>query len=305
MRRFVFTLVGLLAVSMPARAHAQAADTSFSLPRNAVVDITLRSRDLIVRGTDRSAAELRGGDDRYSIRASGVGVIIEPRDERSRSRARGRDNSDGALELLVPRGVRVVISAGTADVTVDDIAGDVEVHSLSGDVELRAIGGRAIVETLSGEVRLSEGANGARVTTMSGDITLGGVRGTADLHTTSGDVSLGVVRATQVQIETVSGEIDLDGDLADGARVQLTSHSGDVSVRIPESAHGVMEMSTFSGDLSANRPLSMMAGTALSGNRSERGTKRYEFGGGGTTRVIITTFNGDVQFDRSGARSPD
>jgi DUF4097 and DUF4098 domain-containing protein YvlB len=234
------------------------------------------------------------------VRASGVGVVVAPRDERRRSSER-----DGALELSVPRGVRVVISAGTADVEVEDIAGDVEVHSLSGDIALQAIGGRVMLETLSGDIRLTQGADGARVTTMSCDISLRGIRGNADIHTTSGDVTLGLVRGAQVQVESISGDIDLDGDMTDNAQLQLTSHSGDVSVRLAESAHGIMEMSTFSGELTANRPLTMMTGATASSGRRERDARRFEFGGGGTARVVITTFNGDVRFDRGSVRVPE
>ena len=45
-----------------ARAQARAqtsSDTTFSVPRNAVIDITLRTGRLFVRGTEQSTAELR------------------------------------------------------------------------------------------------------------------------------------------------------------------------------------------------------------------------------------------------------
>ncbi len=299
----VTTALCLAAVSAGPIAAQVTSDTSFSLPRNAVVDITMRSGRLVVRGTDRSTAELRSDDQRFDLRASGVGVVLAARDERENdNRSRSRDRR---LELTVPRGVRLVISAGSADVDVQDIAGDVEIHSLSGDVTLRAIGGRMIVETLSGDVRLGDGSGEARVTTMSGDITLRDVRASADVHTTSGDVILSVLRAGQVKVESMSGDIRFDGDLAAAARVRFATHSGDVTMRLPEATRGTMELSTFNGELSSDQSLTLTAGSTLARSSGERTRQRFELGGGGGAHISITTFNGDIRLERSARRTPD
>jgi hypothetical protein len=310
-RTIAAVAVSLCAASLaPGLAGAQAsADTAFSVPRNAVIDITVRTGRLIVRGTDRSTAELRSDDAPYTLRASAVGVSISSNDNgaasRSSSRRSSRYGNESRLELTVPRGVRLVVNAGTADVDVQDIGGDVEVHSLSGDVTLRAIGGRTMVETMSGDLRLVEGGLDARVTTMSGDITLRGLKGEADVHTTSGDVVLSMTRASRVKAESVSGDITFDGDVTDDAQLSIQTHSGDVTVRIPESTRGVVDVSTFNGDFSANRPLTTTGSDAPNRERRAREAQRYEFGGGGGVRVSVSTFNGDIRFDRGTRRPPD
>ena len=306
------------ALSAPKIAHAQrSADTSFSVPRNAVIDITVRTGRLVVRGTDRTTAELRSDDESYTLRASAVGIAIGVNDDRGSSRSRSRNGSqnnnqnrsrysdESRLELTVPRGVRLVIAAGSADVDVQDIAGDVEVHALSGDVTMRGIGGRSIVETMSGDLYLTEGGNDARVTTMSGNITLRGVKGDAEVHTTSGDVIMSMVRAVHIKAESVSGDISFDGEVTDNAQLQLQTHAGDVTVRIPESTRGVVDVSTFSGEFSSNRPLTTTGSDTPNRERRTRDAQRYEFGGGGNVRVSISTFNGDIRFDRGARRSPD
>lgn len=305
-------------LALPRVAQAQSSgDTTFAVQRNAVIDITLRSGRLLVHGTDKSTAELRANDQRYELRSTGVGVTLAARDDNWRD-ANGRRTSrnskdsrddDSRFELAVPRGVRLMISSGSADVDVQDIAGDVEVHSLSGDITLRAIGGRAIVETLSGDVQLTDGAGETRASTVSGDIILRGVRGSAKVHTTSGEVTLSMVRAADVAVESTSGDIVFDGDPTDDARMQLTTHSGDVTIRIPEATRGVIEVATFSGEMRSNRPLTLTSGVMGSLNRrqkgGERGTQRFEFGGGGAARFTVTTFSGDVRFDRGAGRNPD
>ncbi len=301
-RALMATCVLLASTASPIAAQVTA-DTSFSLSRNAVVDITMRSGRLVVRGTDRGTAELRSDDQRFDLRASGVGVILAARDERGNNNRGG--SRDRRIELTVPSGVRLVISAGSADVDVQDIAGDVEIHSLSGDVLLRAIGGRLIVETLSGDVRLGDGSGETRVTTMSGDITLRDVRASADVHTTSGDVVLSMLRADQVKVESISGDVRFDGDLTTTARLQFATHSGDVTMRLPEPMRGTMEVSTFNGELSSDQPLTLAAGSTLSRGSGERTRQRFELGGGGNAHISITTFNGDIRLGRLARRMPE
>lgn len=308
----------IIALALPQVSRAQSSgDTTFAVQRNAVIDITMRSGRLLVHGTDKTTAELRATDQRYELRSTGVGVTLAAREDNGRDsegrrmsrNSRDARDRDSRFELAVPRGVRLVISSGSADVDVQDIAGDVEVHSLSGDIALRAIGGRAIIETLSGDVQLTDGAGETRANTVSGDIILRGVRGSAKVHTTSGEVTLSMVRASDVQVESTSGDIVFDGDPTDEARMQLTTHSGDVTIRIPESSRGVIEVATFNGEMRSNRPLTLTSGVSGSlnrgQNRGERGTQRFEFGGGGAARFTVTTFSGDVRFDRGARRNPD
>lgn len=277
-------------------------DSSFALARNAVVDITVRTGRLVVRGGSASTGAIRGRSGDYQLRTTGVGVTLEAsedmrssRSDRS-SRTASRRN-DATLELDLPRNVRLVISTASADVDVSGIDGDVEIRTTSGDVSLDDIGGRLTLETLSGDIRLGGRSGPARVTTMSGDITLRGVREEANVHTTSGDVMLGMDRAARVEVESISGDITFDGNTTDDARLQLTTHSGDVTLRLPENVRGSMDVSTFNGDLTASGSLTLMP-NSLTSSRNERAVRRYEIGGGGSTRFTISTFNGDVRVVR-------
>ncbi len=277
-------------------------DSSFAVARNAVVDITVRTGRLVVRGGSASTGAIRGRSGDYQLRTTGVGVTLEAsedmrssRSDRS-SRTASRRN-DATLELDLPRNVRLVISTASADVDVSGIDGDVEIRTTSGDVSLDDIGGRLTLETLSGDIRLGGRSGPARVTTMSGDITLRGVRDEANVHTTSGDVLLGMDRAARVEVESISGDITFDGNTTDDARLQLTTHSGDVTLRLPENVRGSMDVSTFNGDMTASGSLTLMP-NSLTSSRSERAVRRYEIGGGGPTRFTISTFNGDVRVVR-------
>ena len=275
-------------------------DSSFAVARNAVVDITLRTGRLVVRGSSATTGAVRGRSGDYQLRTTGVGVTLDAsgdmRSSRTSARTASRRN-DATLELDLPRNVRLVVSTSSADVDISGIDGDVEIRTTSGDISLDDIGGRLTLETLSGDVRLGGRSGPARVTTMSGDITMRGVRDDAHVHTTSGDVILGMERAARVDVESISGDVTFDGSTTDDARLQVTTHSGDVTLRLPESAHGSIDLSTFSGDMTASGSLTLMP-NSLTSSRSERAVRRYEIGGGGSTRFTISTFNGDLRVVR-------
>ncbi len=298
LRSFVLALAVVSPVALSAQSRA---DTSFAIARSGVIDITLRSGRLLVRGSDRADAELRANGTNYELKSSGVGVTLTTPDGRRSTSNRDREER---LELIVPRGVRLVISARSANVDVRDVSGDVEIHAVSGDIVLHAIGGRAIVETLSGDLEITDGVGDLRATTMSGDVSAYGIRGTTEVHTTSGSVALGIPRANRVQVESVSGDIKFDGMPSDAANFQLTTHSGDVTLRMPDGAHGVLDVSTFSGEITTNSAMTLTSGGAARSGRRERSGQHFEFGGGGATLISISTFNGDIRLEHGARRPP-
>ncbi len=307
----VTTLAILAVACVPGCTQAQSAaarDTAFAVARNGVIDITMRSGRLIVRGGERATAELRSNGHDYQLRDGGVGITIGVGAEFGRSGGRrsssaSRSNS-GDVELLVPRFVKLVVNGMSTDVGISDVAGDVEVQLLTGDVELRALGGRAIVSSVSGDVRVTEGVGDLRVSTVGGDIEARQVRGNIDVNTTSGDVTLSTERARRVAVNTVSGTIVLDGALADDARLQFTTHSGDVVLRLPASAAGQLEVSTYNGSVSGGT-LTLLPDGGDRGGQRDRQPNRYQFGGGGGARITVSTFSGDITLSRGARRGSE
>jgi hypothetical protein len=284
------------------------ADTLFNIARNGVIDITLRTGRLIVRGFDRTNAELRAKGSDYQLRSAGVSVtlaVAEAGTRRGNTRGAATRRSDEPdIELLVPRGVRLIINGHSADVGVFDVAGDVEVHLQTGDVRLESLGGRAIVETISGDVSVGGGVQDLRITTTSGDVVARGVRGSVEAHTTSGTISIAAEQATRVQVDAVNGDIDFEGTLAADARLQFATHSGDVVLRLPTSTRGELEVSTFTGDV-RGVPMTLLPSRTALVRATDRSTRHFELGGGGSVRITIATFSGDVSIRNELRRRPD
>ncbi|AMW05642.1 hypothetical protein GEMMAAP_14180 [Gemmatimonas phototrophica] len=277
--------------------QAQSRDTTVRVTGSAVVDVTVRTGKLVVRGVDGSTGSVRGGSSNYELRSTGVSLTLVSRDDTRRNARADRDES--TIELDVPRGVRLVVSTLSADVDVRDIGGSAEIRTTSGDIQLTDVSGRAIVETISGDVRTTGSGALLRVTTVSGDLRVREARGELDLHTTSGDVSVSGERIGRFAVESMSGDIQFDGLFTTDARVQVSTHSGDVTLRVPDGARGELSLSTYNGELTAGGPLTLLPGESSSARRG-RNTRRYAFGTGQAPGVLldITTFTGDVRLVR-------
>jgi hypothetical protein len=284
-------------------AWAQSRDTTVRLSGAAVVDVTVRTGKLVVRGVDGTNGTVRTTSADYQLRSSGVTLVVAPRESDRRTDDRDDRRSRG-VELELPRGVRLVISTLSADVEVYDITGNVEVRSTSGSLQFSGLGGRLIAETISGDVRTSGNTNVARITTVSGDVRVREARGEVELHTTSGDVSVSGDDISRFTAESMSGDVQFEGVFDATARVQVSTHSGDVTLRVPDGVRGRMELSTVTGELVAGGPLTLLPGDVGTGRRGRNG-RRFEFGpGAGGSGVAglqmdITTFSGDVRLVRA------
>lgn len=269
-------------------------DTLFRVAANAVIEITVRSNDLIIRGSDRTTADIRADRRDYQLRSSGVNVTLTS----TANSGRGRDE----IVLLVPRSVRLVIHGVSGDVNVADMTADVEVHVHSGDIVTQRLGGRAILESVSGDIAVTDGVGDLRASTVSGDLVAQNIRGTVEANSTSGDIALSAIQFSRAEVVTNSGEIVLTGVLADDANIQLSTHSGDIALRIPDTANGQLSVSTFRGTVVGDRlTLLPTPDRSLSGARNDADTRRYEFGGGGSARITVSTFTGDVTLTRGSA----
>lgn len=299
LRRLAFASLFAAAASLlptPRAALAQSRDTSFRLVGSAVVDVTMRSGRLVVRGVEGSTGAVRGASNDYQLRSSGVTLTLGPRDNELRG-------DDRAMELDLPRGVRLVVTTRSGDVDVRDITGGVEVHSTSGDVRLDRVGRRVIVETVSGDVFVS-GGDQVRTRTVSGDLELRDVQGEVEVHTTSGNARIDGRDVARLSVEAMSGDVQFNGEFDAAARVQVSTHSGDVMLRLPGGASGRLEFSTVTGELAAGGPITLLPGDQ-SGSRRGRSARRYAFGPGSSDgevrglQIDLSTFSGDVRLVRA------
>jgi DUF4097 and DUF4098 domain-containing protein YvlB len=122
---------------------------------------------------------------------------------------------------------------------------------------------------------------------FSSPVQISGVTGTHKVHGFSSDLRLDRVTGS-VEAETFSGQIYLaPAAWQQGQRVRAKTFSGDIEVRLPESAAGTIEFDSFSGDVDSQLPLTLQSKS----KRRLRASLNDAAGG----QLDFKTFSGDVR----------
>ena len=125
---------------------------------------------------------------------------------------------------------------------------------------------------------------------FSSPVQVTGVSGTHRVHGFSSDLRLEGVTGP-VDAETFSGQVFVaPASWQQGQAMRVKTFSGDIDVRLPGTAAGMVEFDSFSGDVKTDLPLTLESKS----RRKLRGT----LNGGSTGELTFKTFSGDVHLGR-------
>lgn len=205
----------------------------------------------------------------------------------------GASIAGNRLELRVPREARVWAKAGSADITVNGVAGGLDLAIIGGSINVSGKPRELVVESMDGAVTFKGYAGFARIKTATGDITV--TEGGGDdlsLSTVSGAIRVapGERDLLRGRFESVTGPISFAGAPDRGADLRFDTHSGAVDVRMPRPASLEMDAMSITGVIenawSSSRPVA---------GREGRGMELGFSSGMGGARVSIRSFKGNVR----------
>jgi DUF4097 and DUF4098 domain-containing protein YvlB len=192
---------------------------------------------------------------------------------------------DSDLTISVPKGSSLEAETVSADLRVSDVKGVINASTVSGDLNIERGMGTVQAESVSGDVTLSADSPSVGVKTISGDASVAGNIGAVRVESVSGDLTVsgavervnaksisGSVSADKVlqqaeastvsggirvsgerlsagDFATTSGDIDFTGDLTETGMLKVSTKSGAVTVRVPESIAARFDVSTLSGGI--------------------------------------------------------
>ena len=174
-------------------------------------------------------------------------------------------------------------TGGCPDLTIEVPAvASLELQGVATSFTVDGLRGGVDAETISGSIRVTGGVRRLELESVSGTVFAEGASGTVTMETVSGSIEL--VRAsalTHVELTTVSGGITFDGALAAAGRLEASTHSGILRVRLPAATDARLSQTTFSGRI-----------------HNAFGTEGDFVLGAGTGRIELSTFSGDVEVER-------
>lgn len=195
----------------------------------------------------------------------------------------------GTLELRVPRGVRLWVKAGSANVDVTGVTGGLDINIVGGSIQVVGSPRELRAESMDGGIRIEGSPSWLRAKTATGDITLAGGGEDIALSTVSGALRITDGTVERLRMETVSGLVLLAAKIARGGAVDIDSHSGPVEARLAPRADVDISVVSLTGRIdnlwSRARPIA---------GREGRGSELGIGGGTAGSRLTVRSFKGTV-----------
>jgi DUF4097 and DUF4098 domain-containing protein YvlB len=270
-------------------------DTSFAFDKNGVVSLNTANGDIEVTGwnENRIRVHVTSEDRNVRMEASPTRLNLE--------QGANRGDDDVRYEVSVPFGARVISRVRSGDIDVRGTRGEVEASSQSGDVRVSDVVGHLDVSTFSGDVTADGVRAVTRVNAINGDIVVRGLTGDAEITTVSGDIGITDGVSRNLRLQSTSGDLAYAGTIDTSGRYDLTTHSGDVDLRIPRTASAQLTVYTWSGSIDSAFPIVLSPGEHGIGISS---AKHFTFDiGRGESRIDAETFSGDITIRSTGGGS--
>ena len=140
----------------------------------------------------------------------------------------------------------------SGDVAVAQADGSLKIRTAKGDISVRLASGQLMLESESGDIEVGASEREARLHTASGDIQVGSLAGTLDAATASGDLTLREARG-ECRIASRSGDVEVES-VREG-KLDIETMSGDVQIGVSPGSRVSVDTETRTGDLRSRIPL--------------------------------------------------
>jgi DUF4097 and DUF4098 domain-containing protein YvlB len=263
-------------------------------PRGTVQIENLKGR-IQVRTWDKHEVHVGGslgkGVEKLVVEGDGSDLLIKVEYPRGRSGWRSNDQTEPTdLIINVPVLAELQIESVSANVDVVGTAGEsLSIDSVSGDVVVAGAPREADIESVSGDLTLTLNSRDVSASSVSGDLHLKGkLNGELDVETVSGNIEADSngLKLRRIDASTVSGDVRVRAGLQDGGEVKAESVSGDLHLVMPKSLSANVSGETFSGDLDA-------PGATIERPKYGPGASFEHRYGSGNGLIRIETFSGD------------
>jgi len=281
MRRLLLLLLWLPAASLVAQ---QKLDRRIAIASDATIRITNLSGATRVLGWDRDSIAVSGSAPlKAGFFIGGAGRMaklgMEPEEG-------ARDSTSGYLDVRVPRHARVWVRSASGAIDVQALQGEVDVVSVGGSI--RVTGSMRVVtaESIDGDIEIIGPMPLVRVKTGGGRILLRQPSGDVMGSTVTGAIIVTEAEVRGARLETVSGPVSYGGTIDGHGTLNIQTHSGDVELQLPTLLGAEFDLESTSG----------MATVALPAKSSQprKGKTLFFANAGGGAQVVVRSFKGHI-----------
>lgn len=275
----------LLLLSNSAPQATFETDTTFAVAPGSKLRIHDQGGDIVVKAWDKNQVRIQADHSKRSyVEVDVKGQVVEVS-------GKGRRGMPSLIDytITVPAWMGLDLGGMYAEISIDGVRGPVKAETLEGNITLRGGGEIVSLETVNGVIDVSGARGRINLHAVSEGITATDIQGELSVESVSGDLDLRGIDAKSVDAQTVSGDIVFSGRIPDGGTYSLLTHSGEITLGLPETANATVSVASANGDVSSTFSI-----------KAERETRRrhtYRLGNGGAN-IDVETFSGDVEIVR-------
>ena len=187
------------------------------------------------------------------------------------------------------------------NISVIDLDGGVRLRTDDGNITARRVGspGGGLVEVAagSGNVSLSNINGDVRVVAISSHIAVQCVKGDVAARVSSGHIEVSNIDG-DVELNASSGSLSFTGAIRPEGRYRLNVLSGTVSMSIPDKVGFTAMLTSYSGQIERDFQFSHALRNTPPGRKNQRLIGKY---GDGSARIELDSFNGPVRLRKIAA----
>jgi DUF4097 and DUF4098 domain-containing protein YvlB len=245
---------------------------------------------LKVTGWDKAEVAVSG---RLGVGAEGLSVETEGKRTVIEFDLEHAPQAEADVEISVPAGSTLEIEGFNVETSVAGVRGDLRVETVNGGVRVTGAGGALELHTVNGAIEADGSSTRVQAEAVNGAVTLTGLSGNIEASTVNGPLVVAGGRLTRGEFESVAGPVKVQAGLSDGARLDVQTVSGAVELALPEGVSAAVQVSTFSGSI-----VNEFGPQAASGNRFTTQKSLSFTAGSGAANVEVQTLSGNVTLRR-------
>jgi hypothetical protein len=286
-------------------------EQSVAVEPGVVITLCMDSGKITVRGGDRQEvrALMPKGTKLDFGRAAADGspakrlemLVAEPVEEDETEPQFKQCSGTADIELEVPRDATLFFKSDNGEFDVDTVA-EAHIETHGGSINMRHVSRATEATSIDGDVSLEDSTGRVRLESFGGTVEAVNVGKAAEgdffrARSISNDVMLENVNHSRVEVTTISGEVTMKGALSRAARYDLRTTSGDITLTMPaDSSFQVIAKVSAGGEIVTDFPLKYTGGVSSVGLiNAGRMIGTY---GKGDAVINLVSFSGTLRLRR-------
>ena len=288
-------LLVILFFSLSTPVWAEDIDQTLPADEGGEIKIDIVSGDVRVIGWNKAEVRVKGelpknkDDFVFKVNGNKTRIELEPKHSFWNS-----SNGAATLEIHVPQYSSIKAEGASTTFEIEKVLGSIDVSSMSGDLTLEGGNDNIELEAVSGNITVQGATGQLNLSSVSGDVTVDANANYFEAQTVSGDIEANIGSAEKIELESVSGDINVSLLIDDNGRLDAGTVSGDIEIEFQnDDINARFDIETGPGGDFRNK----ISEDRMDEKNRFSSSVEFSLGKGGAS-VEIETMSGTIELER-------